>query len=98
MSTEQSGHRAAHRVRRAVLALTVSVATAAAVGVALVAPGSGSATAATAAPADLRIAGAWLGGLVPAIPPTPRATPDAVSAPSPSPAALEADAAPPAAP
>jgi hypothetical protein len=95
MNREQSGRRAAHRGRRAVLAMTLSAATAAAVGVALPAPGSGSAT---PAPAGLRIAGASLGGLVPAIPPTPRSTPDGVSAPSPSPAALTADAPPPAVP
>jgi hypothetical protein len=94
MNNEQSGRRAAHRGRRAGLAMTLS-ATAAAVGVALLAPGSGSTT---AAPAGLRIAGASLGGLVPAIPPTPRPTPGAVSASSPSPAAPAADAAPPAVP
>lgn len=86
MRSEQSGRRAAHRVRRALMAVTVSAA-AGAVAAALLAPGSGSAT---PAPAGLRIAGASLGGLVPAIPPTPRATPDVVSSPSPAPAATEA--------
>jgi hypothetical protein len=92
MSTEQSGRRAAHRVRRAVLAVTLSVA-AGTVAAALLAPGSGSAA---PAPADLRIAGTSLGGVVPAIPPTPRAAPDVVSS-SPS-AAPAPDEAPPTVP
>jgi hypothetical protein len=82
MSSERSGRRAAHRVRRAVLAVTVPAA-AAMVAAALLAPGSGSAV---SAPTGVRIAGASLGGLVPAIPPTPRATPDVVTSPSPAPA------------
>ena len=94
MTSEQSGRRAAYRVRRALLAVTVS-ASAATVAAALLAPGSGSAA---PTPAGLRIAGASLGGLVPAIPPTPRSTPDGVSAPAASPAALTADAPPPAVP
>jgi hypothetical protein len=86
MRSEQSGRHAANRVRRALLAVTVS-ATAGIAAAALLAPGSGSAA---PAPAGLRIAGASLGGLVPAIPPTPQATPGVVSsgsAPAPATAA-----------
>ncbi|MDB5114022.1 MAG: hypothetical protein JWL78_1092 [Chloroflexi bacterium] len=92
MRSEQSGRRAANRVRRALLAVTVS-ATAGIVAAALLAPGSGSVA---PAPAGLRIAGASFGVLVPAIPPTPRATPDVVSS-SPS-AAPATDEAPPTVP
>jgi hypothetical protein len=88
MRSEQSGRRAANRVRRALLAVTVS-ATAGIVAAALLAPGSGSAA---PAPAGVRIAGASLGGLVPAIPPTPQATPAVVSS---SPPDGPAPAAPP---